>query len=132
MIKPDTLPANLPADVKALLSSLKPEPAALLETRKRLLTELGTQSATAQGALRDLLHATRAALQALQAQVALQAQASQRFARALERYVKESGAAAPPPLILECMRYLRERVEAMGLGALMAQAQARAQARNQA
>lgn len=130
MFKAETLPANLPADVKTLLSSLKPEPAALLDTRQRLLAELGTQSATAQGPQRELFYAMRATLQALQAQVAVQSEASRRFARAIEHYAKETGSAAPPTLILECVRYLRARVEAMGLGTLMAQAQAQAQARH--
>ncbi len=120
MFKPGDIPPELPEEVKALLGTLKPEPQALLDKRKRLLADLEAQAGVATGALQQLLNKLREALQALQPQVPFQAVLSEDFARVLERYAKDPAAPKPPPaLVMECMRYMQERVEAMGLGPLL-------------
>jgi hypothetical protein len=116
MFKPGDIPAELPEEVKALLGKLKPEPQALQDKRKRLLAELEAQSASASGELRPVLNKLREVLQALQPQVPFQPRLSEDFTRVLESYAKGPSTPKPPALVMECMRYLQERVEAMGMG----------------
>jgi hypothetical protein len=125
MFKPEEIPTELPQEVKSLLDMLRPEPPMLVDKRKRLLAELDTQSASAKGALQQVLHKLRAVLQAMQPQVPFQAGLTEEFARALERYGKDPTAPKQlPALLVECIGYLQERVEAMGLGSLLTAVQA--------
>jgi hypothetical protein len=106
--------------VKALLGTLKPEPQALVDKRMRLLAELDTQCASAKGALQQVFNKLRVVLQAIHPQVPFQAGLAQDFARALEHYGKDPTAPKQPPALLtECIGYMQERVEAMGLGELL-------------
>jgi hypothetical protein len=120
MFQPDDLLAHLPGEVKQLLGHIQPEPLALRNQRKALLLQLESQRLTATGALREVLYALHAVLQAMASHMGAQVESQQHFDRALKRYVKESIPARPlPPVVLECMGYLRDRVEAMGLGEVL-------------
>lgn len=125
MFKPENIPQELPEEVKSVMASLKPEPPALLEKRKRLLAELTSQVASSTGALQQLLSAVQEVLLAMQPEVPFKASLAEDFDRALRRYAQElPKVAPPPPLLAECMNYLRERVEAMGLGNMLEKARA--------
>jgi hypothetical protein len=120
MFKPEEIPAQLPEEVRAFLGHLKPEPEALRQKRERLLAELGRQLPSATGSLQRLLNKLRAALLAMEPQAPFQAVLAEDFSQVLQHYAKDPAAPKPPPpLVLECMGYLRERVEAMGLGPLL-------------
>ncbi|WP_224241131.1 hypothetical protein [Hyalangium gracile] len=119
MFKPEDIPPELPQEVKTLLSTLKPEPPALLERRQRLLATIEAQLPSTKGAFRQVLEAVRAMFLAMQPQVPFQARLAENFARALKLYAKELGTGSPPPLLTDCMSYLQERVESMGLGSML-------------
>lgn len=120
MFKPEDIPTELPEEVKTLLTALKPEPAALIERRKRLLAELTTQVASSTGPLQQLWSAVREVFLAMQPEVPFKASLSEDFNRALQRYAQEPNSLnPPPPLLSECMAYLHERVESMGLGFML-------------
>ncbi|SEU26506.1 hypothetical protein [Stigmatella erecta] len=120
LFQPDDLPAGLPGEVKQLLGRIKPEPLALRNQRKALLLQLESQRLAATGALREVLSTLHAVLQAMASHLGAQVESQQGFDRALKRYAKESIPARPlPPVVLECMGYLRDRVEAMGLGEVL-------------
>ncbi|KFA94800.1 hypothetical protein [Archangium violaceum] len=125
MFKPEEIPADLPDEVKAFLGHLKPEPEALCQKRKRLLAELGKQLPSARGSLQRLLNKLRAALLAMESQAPFQATLAEDFSQVLAHYAKDPAAPNPPPsIVLECMSYMRERVEAMGMGPLLEAVQA--------
>ncbi|HEX5747757.1 MAG TPA: hypothetical protein VFZ09_16030 [Archangium sp.] len=125
MFKPEEIPADLPDEVKAVLGHLKPEPEALRQRRERLLAELGKQLPSSKGSLQRLLNKLRATLLAMESQASFQATLAGDFHQVLQHYAKDPAAPNPPPaLVLECMSYLRERVEAMGLGSLLEAVQA--------
>ena len=120
MFKPEDLPPELPAEARALLATIKPEPPELLARRKKLLAEIDAQLSSAQGAFRVLLTATRAVILGLQPEEPFHSKLSAEFARAAERYAKDPASPkSPPPILTESMNYLRERLESMGLGALV-------------
>lgn len=120
MFKPEDIPTELPQEVKTLLTALKPEPAALIERRKRLLAELTTQVASTSGQLQQLFSAVREVFLGMQPEVPFKASLSEDFSRALQRYAQEPNSLnPPPPLLSECMAYLHERVESMGLGFML-------------
>lgn len=120
MFKPESIPADVAEEVKALLGSLMPEPEALVKKRQRLVAELDKQVKATSGTLAQLMQQVRAVLLSLQPQAPLELKLAEDFAKALERYVKDTAAPKPPPALLnECMAYMRERVEAMGLGTML-------------
>lgn len=123
MSKPEDLPADLPEEVKAVLSQLKPEPEALVRRRERLLAELDTQIKSTTGALQQMLGKLQAVLQSMQPQAPFSSRIAEEFSQALTAYMADSAAPKPPPPVVgECMTYLRERAEAMGLGQLLVSA----------
>jgi len=120
MFKPEDIPPELPEEVRTLLTALKPEPPALIERRKQLLAELSSQAASATGALQQLLNAVREVFLAMQPDMPFKASLADDFSRALQRYAQEPNTLnPPPPLLSECMSYLRDRVESMGLGYML-------------
>lgn len=124
MFKPEDIPANLPQEVKTLLTALKPEPAELIERRQRLLAELTSQAAAATGPLHQLLSSVREVFLAMQPEMPFKPSLSEDFSRALQRYAQEPNALnPPPPLLTECMGYLHERVQSMGLGYMLEKVQ---------
>lgn len=125
MFKPEDIPADLPQEVKTLLTALKPEPPELVERRQRLLAELTSQSASATGALQQLFSTVREVFLAMQPDMPFKASLSEDFSRALKRYAQEpSNLNPPPPLLSECMSYLHDRLESMGLGYMLEKVQA--------
>jgi hypothetical protein len=125
MFKPEEIPANLPQEVKTLLTALKPEPPELIEQRQRLLAELTSQAASATGPLQQLLSSVREVFLAMQPEMPFKASLSEDFSRALQRYAQEPNALnPPPPLLTECMSYLHDRVQSMGLGYMLEKVQA--------
>jgi hypothetical protein len=127
MFQSKDIPAGLPDEVKQLLGRIKSEPLALRNQRQSLLLQLETQRLTATGTPREVLSALRAVLLAISSHTSAQLEAQQDFTRALERYAKESATPKPlPSVVLECMGYLRDRVEAMGLGDVLEKVQSAA------
>ena len=124
MFQSRDIPAGLPDEVKQLLGRIKPEPLALRSQRQALLLQLESQRLTATGATREVLSALHAVLRALSSHARAQLEAQQDFTRALERYTKASATPQPLPAVsLACMGYLRDRVEAMGLGNVLDEVQ---------
>jgi hypothetical protein len=123
MSKPEDLPADLPEEVKAVLSQLKPEPEALVRRRERLLAELDNQIKSSTGLLQQLLGKLQGLLQSMQPQAPFNSRIAEEFSQVLAAYVADPATPKPPPpLVGECMTYLRERAEAMGMGQLLASA----------
>lgn len=123
MSKPEDLPADLPEEVKAVLSQLKPEPEALVRRRERLLAELDQQLQSTTGMLQQLLGKLQGLLQSMQPQAPFNPRMAEEFSQALAAYMADPATPKPPPpLVGECMTYLRERAEAMGLGQLLVSA----------
>jgi hypothetical protein len=121
MFKPEDIPAELPDEVKGFLGRLQPEPQELLKKRAQLLAQLGMQLKSATGTQKRLLVKLQAALLSLQPHVPFQASLAGDFQQVLGDYMKDPATPKPPPpLVIECMRYMQERVEAMGLGNLLA------------
>jgi hypothetical protein len=120
MYKPEDIPPDLPEDARSMLRALKPEPPELAEWRKRLLAELTSQTASAKGPLQQVLIALREIFLGMQPEVPFKAGLAEEFSRALQRFRQTPAAIdPPPPLITECMLYMRERVGRMGLGHLL-------------
>jgi hypothetical protein len=123
MSKPEDLPADLPEEVKAVLSQLKPEPEALVRRREKLLAELDSQLKSTTGALQQMLGKLQAVLQSMQPQTPFSPRIAEEFSQALTAYMADAASPKPPPpVVAECMTYLRERAEAMGLGQLLVSA----------
>lgn len=120
MFKPEDIPADLPEDARSLLRALEPEPPELVEWRKRLLAELTSQAASTTGPLQQVLIALRELFLGMQPEVPFKAGLEEEYSRALQRFRQNPAALDPPPaLITECMSYMRERLERMGLGFML-------------
>lgn len=123
MFKPEEIPPELPEDAKTMLRALKPEPVELIERRKRLIAELTAQVASTTGPLQQLFVSLREVFLGMQPEVPFKAGLSEEFSRALQRFGQNPTALNPPPALLtECMIYLRERVERMGVGFMLEKA----------
>lgn len=120
MSNPKDLPPDVPDEVKLVLSRLKPEPAPLAEEREQLLAGLEAAMASAQGPLQQLLERMREVLLSTRPDAPFQPRFAREFNTALERYQKDPTAPKPPPeILLDCLIFLRELVQARGLGPLL-------------
>lgn len=120
MYKPEDIPPNLPEEAKTLLKALKPEPPELVEWRKRLLGELTSQAGSTTGPLQQVLIALREVFLGMEPDMPFKEGLAEEFSRALQVFGQNPAALDPPPaLITECMNYMRQRVERMGVGYLL-------------
>lgn len=121
MSAPKDVSSEVPAEVALVMSHLKPEPEALAEEREQLLADLETVMATTQGTLLQLLEQMRAVLLSTKPGVPFQPRFAREFTVILERYRKDPDAPKPPPeILIDCLIFMRELVEARGLGPLLA------------
>ncbi len=112
--------AEVPIEVKLVLSALEPEPAHLAEEREQLLAGLEAAITSAQGSLQQLLEQLREVLVSTKPEAPFQPRFAREFNTALERYQKDGTVPKPPPeILLDCLIFLRELVQARGLGPLL-------------
>ena len=120
MSDPKDVLEEVPDEVKLVLAHLKPEPESLGKQREELLAELDPLIASSQGPLQQLLERMRTVLQATRPGATFQPHFAREFTAALELYRKDPSASmAPPELLLDCLIFLRELVQARGLGPLL-------------
>ena len=120
MSNPKDLPPDVPDEVKLVLSRLKPEPVPIAEEREQLLAGLEAARASAQGSLQQLLEQVREVLLSTKPDAPFQPRFAREFSAALARYETDPDAPKPPPEILfDCLSFLRELVQARGLGPLL-------------
>jgi hypothetical protein len=120
MFRPEDIPQEFSEEAKTLLRALKPEPPELVERRRRLLAELTTQAESATGPLQQVLSALRNVFLGMEPEVPFKDGLAEEFSRALQLFGQNPAVLDPPPaLITECMSYMRERVERMGVGYLL-------------
>lgn len=112
--------AGVPDEVKRVLAHLKPEPEAAAEVREQLLSGLDAHVQTSAEPLREVLECMRRVLQSTRPGAPFQPHFAREFTAALERYRKDPSASQPPPeVLLDCLIFLRELVQARGLGGLL-------------
>jgi hypothetical protein len=112
--------ADVPDEVKRVLAHLKPEPESAAEERERLLSELEPLIASSTGPLQKLLECMRTVLQSTRPGAPFQPRFAREFTAALDRFRKDPAASkSPPEVLLDCLIFLRELVEARGVGGLL-------------
>ncbi|WP_224241129.1 hypothetical protein [Hyalangium gracile] len=114
------IPKDVPDEVKVVLAHLKHEPESFEEDRKLLLAELDSLAASAQGTLQPLVERMRVVIQSTRPGAAFEPHLAREFSAALESYLKDpTTPKLLPALIADCLMFLRDHIEATGMGPLL-------------